>query len=101
MQVELFTRQNHFHNSLPESDEKQLSIYESKAKKQDELILQYIRKTKKSFTPWELYNVFGHQIMKSSVQRSLTNLTKAGKAFVTGERRMGQFDRETNCWRAL
>lgn len=97
-QLDIF-KTNAYHNSLPERDEKKLSEYEAKAKKQDQNIGRFMEEhANQSFTPAELYLLFGQQWPITSIRRSLTNLTDDEKLIMTGEKRKGIFGRGNNCW---
>lgn len=100
MQLDFFSRTNSYHNSLPITDENVLEQKEAKAKSKDKQILEYLEAhPNQSFTPPELHLLLGQQGPLSSVRRSLTNLTKAGKLIMTDEMRPGLWGDPNHCWR--
>lgn len=99
-QLDFFSRTNSYHNTLPIVDEKELDKREEKAKGQDKQILEFFESHKhESFTPAQIHLLFAQKWPLTSVRRSLTNLSKAGKLLVTGEKRPGYFGEPNNCWR--
>lgn len=81
----------------------ELEAAEVKASKQTEVILGIFRDHPyTSFTPWDVYNHLGQQMMITSVRRAITTLTDAGHLQRTEERRRSGPAGETNyTWRLL
>ena len=87
---------DHYHNTTNETDK--LDQYEQKAKTQDEKIFEY-------FKPFSLFSasyLFKMEIIGSapltSVRRSLTNLSKAGKLIKCEDQVKGMYGRNEHLY---
>lgn len=89
-----------YHNTTGKKGE-DLNLAQVKASKQTEIILRIFRQhPHTSFTPWDVYNHLGQQMMITSVRRAITTLTDAGHLQRTEERRRSGPAGETNhTWR--
>ena len=89
-----------YHNTTGKKGD-DLNAAQVKASKQTEIILQLFRRhPRTSFTPWDVYNHLGQQMMITSVRRAITTLTDAGHLQRTEERRRSGPAGETNyTWR--
>lgn len=78
-----------------------LNAAQVKASKQTEIILDLFRQhPRTSFTPWDVYNHLGQQMMITSIRRAITTLTDAGHLVKTTERRKSGPANETSfCWK--
>ena len=91
-----------FFNTTNESGQ-HLKEYRSQAKEQDERVLQIFRGSGKaailppSFVS-SLYDRLYQQTPITSIRRSITNLTKAGKLEKTNQKRIGPYARPEYCW---
>lgn len=91
---------NSYHNSVPETDTQVLDKREQQCKKQEELVLSVFKHNKyKDFNAFEMWIAIGQQWPKASIQRAITNLCNADKIALTGTKRKGEFNVETNCWK--
>jgi predicted AlkP superfamily pyrophosphatase or phosphodiesterase len=95
------TKDNSYNNSIHETDSSILNERESKARKQEEKILKLFEDHPHAdFTAYDVYLRMGAQWPKSSVQRALTNLCQKREAIaMTGNKRKGEYDVETNTWK--
>lgn len=91
---------NSYHNSVPETNPEVLDERENKARKQEEKILKLFEEHPYTdFTAYDVYLRCGQQWPKSSVQRAITNLCqKHEKIVMTGNKRKGEYDVDTNTW---
>jgi len=90
---------NHYHNTIPVSDQLCLE-FERKAEKQDDRVLDFFRAHPlRDFTPPEVHVAIGYPGPVSSIRRAITDLTKAGYLYKTGNMRPGEFGVSNNCWR--
>ena len=78
-------------------------MFEKAAKTCKQLVLEIFKGSPNvSLTPYECYTILtkmGRNYPRSSVQRSITDLTIDGLLFKTGERRKGEFHVFTNTWK--
>ena len=87
-----------FYNTTGERDP-ELSEYREQAKSQDETILEFFECYHAlSFTPFEIQAAVMIEAPITSVRRSITNLTTAGKLRRTDEKREGDYGRPCYCW---
>lgn len=89
-----------YHNTTAKKGD-DLNAAQVKASKQTEIILQLFRQhPHTSFTPWDVYNHLGQQMMITSVRRAITTLTDAGYLEKTADRRKSGPANETSfTWR--
>jgi hypothetical protein len=100
LQIDLFTKNNSYHDSTRVQDDNVLASREKKARHQDELILKlFSDHPHTSFTPVDVHLRFGQCWPLTSVRRGISNLTKKGFLIVTGEKRMGLYGVENNAWK--
>lgn len=96
--MELF-KLNRYHNSLPIRDERKLRHRERKATGQTQIILDFMKAhCMESFTPAQLHNELKRPWPLTSIRARLTDLTKEGLLFITGELREGNYGEANNCW---
>jgi len=96
---DLFTQPTEgFYNTTHEKG-KTLEVFHRKADRQDLKIL-YTFLTYKKMTPSECWNVYYRKtaVPLTSVRRSITNLTKAGKLVKTNEKKIGIYGRPEYIW---
>lgn len=75
-----------------------LKKYAKKAENQNFYVLEFFRKNKtKAFTPMEV--ALNLDILFTSVRRSISSLTKAGKLVNTGNKKAGSFGRQNFTWK--
>jgi hypothetical protein len=93
---------NSFYNTTNESGT-QLKKNIRQAVKQDDIVESFFKKyPDKEFTPLEVWQArFDDSTQITSVRRSITNLTKAGKLEETDIKREGAHGRSNYCWRLL
>ena len=92
-----------FYNTVPTIDNRQLLMFTKAAETCQALVLEVFKlNPDKDFTPYEMYQQLikqGRSYPRSSVQRSITDLTIEGILIKTGERRKGEFHVATNAWK--
>src|SRR5688572_7324319 len=97
-QLEVFGM-NSYHNTTGERREKVLMERERKCRRENGAILDYFKAhSMESFTPYQIWNIFGRKQQITSVRRAITDLTKDGWLMTTGEMRPGGFGVNVNCW---
>lgn len=89
-----------FYNTNKETGN-ELKESENITEKQDELVLSFFRQNRfQLFTAYELQQrVFGGRVPKTSVHRSLSDLTYAGLLQKTNVMVRGPFDRQVHTWK--
>lgn len=91
---------NSFYNTTNETGDT-LVLLNSKAKKRDELILEFFIKNKGILLrPEDVHRaLFGFKdIPITSTRRSITNLTDAGHLIKTDTKRKGNYNSNVHCW---
>lgn len=79
-----------------------LAAKEQRAATQDEKVLQFFQKNKgKEFSPCQVWQEIAHNKPLTSIRRSITNLTTAGKLKKTGNKIIGVYGDKVNCWTLL
>lgn len=90
---------NSYHNTVPIKDEKELQVKEKRAKGQEEKIFSFFcERPHQSFTPSQVWLMFGQCWPLTSVRARISNLTKNGMLRMTGEKRKGYYGDPENCW---
>lgn len=98
-QMEIFGL-NSYHNTITVEDQTVLQSLEKKARSQEEMILKFMNDNPRmAFTPVEIHLLFGQRWPITSVRRALSNLTKQDRLIMTGQKRMGLYGMENNCWK--
>lgn len=89
-----------FYNTTDEDDNTN-KVLTSIARKQDDIILDYFRNhPDDSFTPEAIHYVrFDEKTPITSVRRSITNLTAAGRLEKTDEKQLGVYGRMNYKWK--
>lgn len=98
IQLDFSKRRKAYHNTVPVSG-KELEAKEKRAEGQEEKIFSYFcEHPNMSFTPSQVWLIFGQCWPLTSVRARISNLTKYGYLRMTGDKRKGFYDELENCW---
>lgn len=88
-----------YYNTNKESGET-LILSQVKASNQDDVILLYFKNhPRELFTPDEIHDKTGLSCPVTSIRRSMSNLSTAGKIVKTDTMREGKYGKNTHCYR--
>ena len=87
----------HYHDTTNELAN--LDKYESKAEKQEDVILRFMRSQKSGVSPEDVHKaVFADDTPLTSVRRAMTNLTRDGLIIKTDKKKDGIYGRPVGTW---
>ena len=88
-----------FYNTIHASGA-QLELFEQEAKTQETAVLDFFRANPfQDFTPCEVQTIMNTAAPITSIRRAITNLTKQGRLYKTGNMRPGQYGKPNYTWR--
>jgi hypothetical protein len=77
------------------------ALAETKARKQEELILELFMKERAYLSPdfvWMVTGLFNMDVPLTSVRRAITNLTDQGHLIKSNKKTMGRYGKPQYCW---